>query len=171
VHPDEKRKIFRLVLLFSKKEIIGGVRLQSNVLDKFSAHFSRLGKQLGLGASAGRVYGILFFSDTQLTQKEIARRSRYSLGLVSKDLKTLRESKMVRQIRTKRQMYYIPIVSLSASFERLLTNLNDKEIQPIVSMLLKYRMDLQEGQLKEKIDSLLQDYQRVNNLIENALSS
>lgn len=140
--------------------------MDDKVLDKFSAHFSRIGKQWGIGTSSGRVYGILLFSQYPLTQKEIAHKAHYSIGLVSKILKTLMKREMVYRTGSKKDIRYGTVSSLAATFEALLINFREKEIKPIISLLSDYRQGLKDSNLRKKIDALLEDYRKMIASIE-----
>ena len=59
---------------------------------EFNHRLGKVGKQWGLGESAGKIWGTLLLIGRPLTQNEIAEHYGSSPGLVSGNLNVLRES-------------------------------------------------------------------------------
>jgi len=70
-------------------------KIEKNFIDRTG----RISKQWGLGEPTGRVWGSLLFVDLPLSQREIAKKTGYSLSLVSPSLKILEKLNMIRSVR------------------------------------------------------------------------
>ena len=134
--------------------------------NEFTYRVGRIGKQWGLGEPAGRVWGTLLFNSRPLTQKEIAKQCNYSLGLVSQSLKILEHLGMITTIGRKgRQKLYSAVVSFIDSFEKLLRNFMETEIQPIITLLSSNVEKVKDEEIRSRLDALIKDYKKMDLLL------
>ena len=140
--------------------------MDKQFVDDFTYHVARVGKQWGLGEPCGRIWGIILINSKPLSQKEIAKQTDYSLGLVSPSLKLLERIGMVSVAGTKgKEKLYKPVTSLVDSFEKLMKNFNDIEITPVASLISENIEKVQDEEVKSRLTNLLKDYERMANLL------
>ncbi len=95
-----------------------------------------LGKRWGLGEPAGRVWGLLLFENSPMSQREIARKCNYSLSLISPSLTILGKWGLIRVVEKRgREKLYNATTSFLEAFEKLLKNFTEDEIEPIIETL------------------------------------
>ncbi len=99
----------------------------------FIDNTGRISKQWGLGEPAGRVWGALLFANSSLSQKEIAKKTGYSLSLVSPSLKILDNLNMIRPIRGDgREKSYELALSFIEAFSVMIKRFLHNDIQPLI---------------------------------------
>ena len=131
--------------------------------NEFTYRVGKIGKQWGIGEPAGRVWGVLLFNTKPLTQKEIAKQCDYSLGLVSQSLKILEHLGMIITLGRKgRQKLYNVVVSFIDSFEKLLHNFMETEIQPIITLLDSNMEEIKEKEVRNRMNILVKDYKKMD---------
>jgi len=121
--------------------------------EMFVNKIASIGKQWGFGEPAGRVWGLLLFEDTPLSQREIAEQCNYSLSLVSPSLTFLEKLGLIAVVEKRnREKLYNATLSFLDAFEKLLTNFMETSIEPIISLL--------SGTKEKKKQKLLSEYKR-----------
>ena len=96
----------------------------------------KISKQWGLGEPAGRVWASLLFTDSPLSQKEIAKKTGYSLSLVSPSLKILEKLNMIRSIRGEgRTKLYELAMSFIEAFNVIIKRFLENDVQPLIKQL------------------------------------
>lgn len=96
----------------------------------------KISKQWGLGEPAGRVWATLLFAGSPLSQKRIAKKTGYSLSLVSPSLKILEKLSMIRSIRGKgREKLYELALSFIEAFNVIIKRFLQNDVQPLIKEL------------------------------------
>jgi DNA-binding transcriptional regulator GbsR (MarR family) len=96
----------------------------------------KVSKQWGLGEPAGRVWATLLFADLPLSQREIAKKTGYSLSLVSPSLRILEKLGMIRPIRGKgREKLYELALSFIEAFNVIIKRFLQNDVQPLIQGL------------------------------------
>jgi len=90
----------------------------SEVMQEVLDSLAKIGKQWGLGAPVGRVWGFLLFKSCPVTQREIEEGTGYSRGLVSRSLKKLKMGPMIEISREGREILYLANTSLTEEFKK-----------------------------------------------------
>ncbi len=129
---------------------------------EFLFRVGKMGKQWGLGEPAGRVWGVLLFHTKPLTQKEIAKYSNYSLGLISTSLKILEKFNMITNVnkKGKGKLYQVVITPLN-SFGRLIHNFIEEDLKSLISLLQTNIDKIKDKKVKDRISLLMTDYQKI----------
>lgn len=114
----------------------------SNELSKTEKEFinrmGRIAKKWGMSEPAGRVWGTLLFADRPISQKDIARKTGYTLSLVSPSLKIIENMDMVRSIRFgNKERLYESKTSFMDGFRILIKRFVEKDIKPLIEELEK----------------------------------
>ena len=134
---------------------------------EFLNKVSKIGKQWGLGASAGRVWGVLLFNSNPLTQKEIAKQSSYSPGLVSQSLKVLEQMSMLSVVGNKgKERLYGAAVSFIDSFDKVLRNFVEQDVAPIIQVLESNLDQVNDPEVKNSLKLLITDQKKINILLD-----
>ncbi len=102
----------------------------------FIDRIGKISKQWGFGEPTGRVWATLLFADSTLSQKEIAKKTGYSLSLVSPSLKILEKLNMIRSIRGKgREKLYELAMSFIEAFNVIIKRFLECDVQPLIKGL------------------------------------
>ncbi len=132
--------------------------------DKTEKYFidklGRITKRWGPGEPNGRILGTLFFSETPLTQKQIAEKTGYTLSLVSPGLKYLESNNFVVKKRGEgKEKLYEANISFTEGFKLFIRQFLEKDIKPLIAELENYKPRSKE---KEKqIKNLIREYKKV----------
>ncbi len=103
---------------------------------KFIGQIALIGKHWGLGEPASRVWGLMLFEETPLSQREISKECNYSLSLVSPSLALLKNRGLIRVVEKRnREKLYSATTSFLEAFEKLLKNFMESDIEPIIATL------------------------------------
>ncbi len=133
---------------------------------EFLDKVSKIGKQWGLGAPAGRVWGVLLFNSDPLTQKEIAKQSSYSPGLVSQSLKVLEQMSMISIVGNKgKERLYGAVVSFIDSFDKVLRNFVEQDVAPIIQVLESNLDKVDDPEVRNRLELLITDQKKINILL------
>ena len=125
---------------------------------EFINRTGKISKQWGLGESAGRVWATLLFADTTLTQTQIAKKTEYTLSLVSPSLKILEKLNIVRSVRGKgKEKLYEPSVSFVEAFTGLVKNFLEQDVKPLISQLDEIT-DIKNEHRKKRMNQLVKEY-------------
>ncbi len=129
---------------------------------EFIHRLGKVGKQWGLGESAGKIWGTLLLIGKPLTQKEIAKHCGYSLGLVSRNLNVLSHLGIVHYSGRKvQEKLYKPTTSFIGSFEKLVLNFMEIEVNPIIDLLGHIKNDEKDKDVRSGIEDLIGDYRKM----------
>jgi len=125
---------------------------------EFIDRTGKISKQWGLGEPAGRVWATLLFADSPLSQREIAKKTKYSLSLVSPSLKILEKLNMIRSIRGEgREKLYELTMSFIEAFNVIIKRFLDNDVQPLIKQLEKIK-DVNEN---SKLSKLTREYKQL----------
>ncbi len=129
---------------------------------EFIYRLGKVGKQWGLGESAGKIWGTLLLIGKPLTQKEIAKHCGYSLGLVSRNLNVLSHLGIVHYSGRKvHEKLYKPTTSFIGTFEKLVLNFMESEVNPIIDLLDHIKDDENDKEVRSRIENLIGDYRKM----------
>ncbi len=110
--------------------------MKSRISWEFISRVGKLGKRWGLGEPAGRIWGALAYSRRPMTQREIARRCNYSLGLVSRNLRILKKMNIAKTAsRRGKEKLYGTVMSFSDSFKDLVDRFKADEMARLFHIL------------------------------------
>lgn len=129
---------------------------------EFVHRLGKLAKQWGIGETAGKIWGALLLNGSPLTQKEIAQKCDYSLGLISRNLNILLKFNMVTYSGRKGQeKLYKPVISFIDSFEKLLVNMVENEMDPLIDLLTRMIRKEEDKKEKMRLKELLNDHKKM----------
>ena len=127
---------------------------------EFVNRVGRLSRQLDIGESAGRIWGILLVRNKPLTQQEIVKESVYSLSLVSPLLHSLQRFGMVSIAgKQGKKRLYSPTISFIEFFEHAMRELMERDVKPMVELLSSNLADVKEQDIKQRFKRLISEYQ------------
>jgi DNA-binding transcriptional regulator GbsR (MarR family) len=125
---------------------------------EFIDRMGKISKRWGMGEPAGRVWGVLLFSDAPLSQKEIAEKTGYTLSLVSPSLKIIEKYNMARSVRSgSKEKSYESTTSFIDGFNILIKQFLEQDIKPLIKEL----EDTQTAKKNKKLSQLISDYKRL----------
>ena len=108
----------------------------SEIEKDFIDRTGKMSKQWGLGEPSGRVWATLLFSESPLSQKDIAKKTEYSLSLVSPSLKILQKLNLIRSIRGEgREKLYKLALSFIEAFNIIIKRYLEQEVKPLIKNL------------------------------------
>ena len=129
---------------------------------EFIHRLGKVGKQWGLGESAGKIWGTLLLIGRPLTQREIAEHCGYSPGLVSRNLNVLSHLGIVHYSGRKvQEKLYKPTTSFIGTFEKLVLNFMESEVNPIIDLLGHIKNDEKDKEVRSRIEDLIGDYRKM----------
>ena len=103
---------------------------------EFIDRTGKISKHWGLGEPAGRVWATLLFAGSSLSQKDIAKKTGYSLSLVSPSLKILEKLGLIRNIRGEgREKLYELALSFIEAFNIIIKRYLEQDIKPLIKHL------------------------------------
>lgn len=110
--------------------------MKSKFAMEFISRVGKVGKRWGLGKPAGKIWGALAYSKKPLTQKEIAESCNYSLGLVSRSLRILKNFNIATAAsRRGKERLYRTVSSFSDSFNKMVSKFRKEEMKRLFSLL------------------------------------
>jgi DNA-binding transcriptional regulator GbsR (MarR family) len=95
------------------------------------ASLAKMGKQWGLEAPVGRVWGFMLFKSCPVTQREIGEGTGYSRGLISRSLSKLKRIKMINVATGGREAHYSVNMSLINGFSEFLKLFLNDDVKAI----------------------------------------
>ncbi len=135
--------------------------MKNNIIKKeknFIDETGNLAKRWGLGGPAGRVWATLLLSEPPLSQKEIAKKTGYSLSLVSPSLKLLENLNMIKLVRKEnKKKLYTQVLSFVEAFNVIIKRFLQNDIQPLIKDL----EHLKKFNNNPKISNLIKDYKQL----------
>jgi len=118
----------------------------------------KISKQWGLGEPAGRVWATLLFAESTLSQKEIAKKTGYTLSLVSPSLKIIEKLGMVRACRGEgRERKYELAMSFIEAFNVIIKRFLQNDVQPLITGL----EHIKNVKKKPQLTRLTKEYKRL----------
>ncbi len=128
-------------------------QIEKNFIDKIG----KITKQWGLGEPTGRVWSVLLFAGFPVSQRKIAEKTGYSLGLVSPSLKILEKLDMITITRGKgKEKLYGTIGSFVESFNEMMKRFLKKDIKPLIEQLELY--EINDVDKKKNLNKLAKEY-------------
>ncbi len=142
------------------------------MIDKIREQFiyktGKLGKLWGIGEPAGKVWGVLMFSEKPLTQKEMCKQSGYSIGLISRSITILENLGMISDTgRRNKEKLYSASASATDFLGKLIINLLENNIKPIISLLNTNQELVNNQEVKLRMNILIKDYSKIKNSLDN----
>ncbi len=129
--------------------------MKQSLAKEFISRVGKIGKRWGIGEPAGKIWGALAYSHKPLTQKEIAQKCSYSLGLVSRNLHLLRKMDIVVLSNQKgKERVYRTVSSFSESFSRLVSKFKAEELNRVLK-LLENSMERKKNSARQKMSETL----------------
>jgi DNA-binding transcriptional regulator GbsR (MarR family) len=133
---------------------------------KFIQRSGRITKQWGLGEPVGKIWGLLLFENRPLTQREIAEQIDYSLSLVSPNLTLMENLGLVSIVgRNGREKQYGAVPSFIVTFEKVIKNFIDKEVQPLIGLLDSNISSIKEDDTKKRFENMLIEYRNAGEAV------
>jgi len=123
---------------------------------------AKIGKQWGLGAPVGRVWGFLLFKSCPVTQREIEEGTGYSRGLVSRSLKKLKMGPMIEVSREGREILYLANTSLTEGFGELMKHFLTDRIKPMIELLSENLDKINDAKVRETFLALINEYKKLD---------
>ena len=140
----------------------------NQIREQFIYKTAKIGKQWGIGESAGKVWGVLMFSEKSLTQKEICKQSGYSIGLISRSITILESLRMVSDVgRKDKEKLYSASATATDFLGKLMVNLLENNIKPIISLLDTNREQVNDNKIKLRMNILIKDYSKIRESLNN----
>jgi DNA-binding transcriptional regulator GbsR (MarR family) len=138
------------------------IKIEKNFIDRTG----KISKQWGLGDPAGRVWATLLFTDVPLSQREIAKKTDYSLSLVSPSLKILEKLNIVRSIRGKgKEKLYELAVSFIEAFNGLVKRFLEQDIKPLIEQLDSLG-EIKDINKKKRLTNLVKEYKSLERYLD-----
>jgi len=138
------------------------------IREQFIYKTAKIGKQWGIGEPAGKVWGVLMFSEKPLTQKEMCKQSGYSIGLISRSITVLENLGMVSDIgRRNKEKLYSASASATDFLGKLMINLLENNIKPIISLLDTNKESVNDKKIKLRMNTLIKDYSKIKESLDN----
>ena len=139
--------------------------------DKFKNEFirriGRIAKQWGFGESAGRIWGLLLFENKALTQREIAKQLDCAVSLVSPSLNLMENAGLVSITgKNGREKQYGAVPSFIVTFDKLVRNFIEKEVNPLVNLIDSNINSIKDGDTKKRFENMLIEYKKAGESIQ-----
>lgn len=134
----------------------------SDVMREVLDSLAKMGKQWGLGAPVGRVWGFMLFKSYPVTQREIEEGTGYSRGLISISLRKLERANMINVISDRRELHYSLNTSLTDSFKELVKRFLKDNLKPMIELLSETVDKVQDPKVRETFLTLLHEYRKLN---------
>jgi DNA-binding transcriptional regulator GbsR (MarR family) len=134
---------------------------------KFIQRTGQITKQWGLGEPVGKIWGLLLFENRALSQREIAEQINYSLSLVSPNLTLMETLGLVSIVgKNGRETQYGAVPSFIVTFEKIVKNFIDKEVQPLVNLLDSNIASIKDNDTKKRFENMLVEYRNAGEAIK-----
>jgi DNA-binding transcriptional regulator GbsR (MarR family) len=133
----------------------------SDVMREVLDSLAKMGKQWGLEAPVGRVWGFLLFNSRPVTQREIEEGTGYSRGLISRSLSRLKSINMITVATGGRESRYSVNTSLIKGFSAFLKSFLEDNVKPMIE-LLSVNLDKNEDVVVRKsFHELISEYKKL----------
>jgi DNA-binding transcriptional regulator GbsR (MarR family) len=131
-------------------------------MQKVLDSFAKVGKQMGVGESVGRIWGFLLLKSRPVTQKEIEEGTGYSRGLISQCLQGMEERTVVAVEKEGREKHYLINPALATSFGELVGRQYEERIKQVIEFLSEFSETLKDNKLQESFRSIICEYKKVS---------
>ena len=125
--------------------------LESEFLDRIG----KISKQWGLGEPAGRIWASMLFAGESMTQKDISKKTGYSLSLISPNLKILENLNMIRTVKNGRENKYEVVGSFTETFNQMVYRFMEHDIKPLITKLEAVKTEDTED--KKRVERLVSE--------------
>lgn len=133
---------------------------------EFIQKSGRTTKQWGLGEPVGKIWGLLLFENRPLSQREIANQINCSLSLVSPNLTLMDNLGLVSIIgKNGREKQYGAVPSFIVTFEKIIRNFIEKEVNPLIVLLNSNMDSIKEEDTKKRFQNMLIEYKNAGESI------
>jgi DNA-binding transcriptional regulator GbsR (MarR family) len=124
-----------------------------------------IGKHWELGESAWRIWGCILFKSCPISQKEIARGTGYSSGVVSLSLNKLKMANMIKGILMGGETRYYVNTSLSEAFSTFSKLFFEDNLKPLISLLAENMDKVEDSKVKDRFRELIDECKKLNLLV------
>jgi DNA-binding transcriptional regulator GbsR (MarR family) len=138
------------------------------VRERIVGGLSRLLRSLGTKDAYARVYSALALSARGLTARELARRTRYSLGSLSLHLGGLERSGLVSRVRRGRTYVFRSESDLVARYRERISEMLRSELLPLRGDLEDAIRRLRSGRERDPEGGLLRSLQELRDRVADA---
>ena len=134
---------------------------------EFIQKTGRITKQWGLGEPVGKMWGLLLFENRALSQKEIANQINCSLSMVSPNLTLMENLGLVSIIgKNGREKQYGAVPSFIVTFEKIIRNFIDKEVNPLINLLDSNISSIKDEDTQDRFKNMLNEYKSAGESIK-----
>jgi len=131
-------------------------------LQKVLDSFAKVGKQVGLGESVGRIWGFLLLKSCPVTQREIEEGTGYSRGLISQCLQGMEERTAVEVNKGGREIRYSINSSLAASIGELMGRQYEDKTKLLIEFLSEHSDKIKDEKVRESFLSIISEYKKLS---------
>ena len=136
--------------------------MREEAMQKVLNSFAKMGKQVGMDESVGRIWGFLLLKSCAVTQKDIEEGTGYSRGLISHCLQGMEERTVVTVERAGREKRYSINASLATSFGGLLGQQYEERIKLIITFLSELTDTTDDETLRASLRLLINEYKKLS---------
>jgi len=133
----------------------------SDAIQEVLDSLAKMGKQWGLGAPVGRVWGFMLFKSCPVTQKEIGEGTGYSSGLISRSLSELKRINMITVATGGRESRYSINTSLINGFSAFLQLFLEDEVKPMIELLSENSDKTEDVKVRKSFHELINEYKKL----------
>lgn len=135
--------------------------MSDSAMQEVLASLAKMGKQWGLGAPVGRVWGFMLFKSCPVTQREIGEGTGYSGGLISRSLGKLKRINMINVATGGREARYSVNTSLINGFSEFLKLFLDDDIKPMIELLSENSDKTEDVKVRKSFHALINEYKKL----------
>jgi len=135
--------------------------MSDTAMQEVLASLAKMGKQWGLGAPVGRVWGFMLFKSCPVTQKEIEKGMGYSRGLISRSLSKLKRINMINVATEGRESRYSVNTSLINGFSEFLKLFLEDDIKPMIELLSGNSDKTEDVVVRKSFHALINEYKKL----------
>jgi len=136
-------------------------KMSDTAMQEVLTSLSKMGKQWGLGAPVGRVWGFMLFKSCPVTQREIGEGTCYSGGLISRSLSKLKRINMINVATGGREAHYSVNMSLINGFSEFLKLFLNDDIKPMIELLSGNLDNTEDVKVRKGFHALINEYKKL----------
>ena len=140
--------------------------MENKFKNEFIRRIGRMAKQWGLGEPVGKIWGLLLFENKALTQREIAKQLNCAVSLVSPSINLMDNLGFVSITgKNGREKQYGAVPSFIVTFDKIVRNFIDKEVNPLVNLLDSNINLIKDDNTKKRFENMLIEYKKAGESI------